>query len=446
VNSNLRDMYNYVTRDLWDVDTSTLGPPLSYIVKAARYVHASVRLLNAGQLTLRAMGLVYTTLLSLVPLLAVSFSVLKAFGVHNQAEPLLLKFLAPLGPKGEEITATIIEFVGNMKVGVLGSIGLALLIYTVVSLIYKVEESFNHIWRVTNPRSMARRFTDYMSFLLVGPILIFSSMGISAAFMSSSFIEKLTSIGVFGYIFFLGKDLVPYVMTCAAFTFAYVVIPSTRVKFRPALVGGLLAGLLWEISGWGFAQFVVTSTKYSKIYSGFAILIMFMIWVYISWLILLIGATVSFYHQHPQYLTLADEEKTLSNRLRERMAFSIMYLVGESYRTGSRGWSLEALVDRLVVPIEPLRDTLALLEKKGLLVATADEPASYVPARDMETILLTEVLDAARTAGEHPQAVCPKRAPLPAVDELASRMGGAMSGSVQGMTLRDLVASGAVEK
>jgi membrane protein len=132
-----------------------------------------VRDLAQGQLTLRAMSLVYTTLLSIVPLLALSFSVLKAFGVHNQAEPMLRKFLAPLGEKGEEVSHQIIGFIQNMNVGVLGSVGLALLLYTSVSLIQKIEESFNHIWHISHARNLGERFSRYLSVLLVGPILLF---------------------------------------------------------------------------------------------------------------------------------------------------------------------------------------------------------------------------------------------------------------------------------
>lgn len=432
--------YEFLTRGMWDTEPENLPAHWSLLVRAVRYVHAFARLFDEGQLSLRAMGLVYTTLLSLVPLIAVSFSVLKAFGVHNQVRPLLQRFLAPLGPKGDEITMRVIEFVGNMKVGVLGSLGLALLIYTVISLISKVESSFNHIWRVTNPRSMTRRFTDYMSLLLIGPLLIFSAFGITAAFMSSSFMEKVSGIGAIGYILYLSHDLVPYVITCAAFTFVYMLMPSTKVKFRPALVGGALAGIIWEFTGWGFARFVVSSSNYSAIYSGFAIIIMFMLWVYISWLILLVGASISFYHQFPQYLTLSDEDRSLSNRHRERLGFAVMYLAGERFHTGGRGWSMDALVERLAVPVEPLRATVDALVKNGLLVATGDEPPAYLPARDMETIQLQEILDSVRTLGEHPQSVGKKQGSLPEVDAIAEEMDAALGRTLTGRTLHDLVA------
>ncbi len=147
-------------------------------LKGIRILYVIVRDLVQGQLTLRAMSLVFTTLLSLVPVIAVSFSVLKAFGVHNQVEPLLFGFLEPLGDKGVEVTNQIIGFVDNIKVGVLGAVGIAMLIYTAVSLIQKVEDTFNYTWHVQRSRSFATRFSSYLSVIIIGPVLVFSSLGV----------------------------------------------------------------------------------------------------------------------------------------------------------------------------------------------------------------------------------------------------------------------------
>jgi membrane protein len=164
----------------------------------ARFVYALARDLAEGQLTLRAMSLVYTTLLSLVPLLAFSFSVLKGFGVHRQVEPLLYEFLQPLGEKGAEITEQIIGFVDNVRGDVLGGIGLALLIYTVISMIQKVEDTFNYIWQVQKSRSLARRFSDYLSVILVGPVLMVTAMGLLATISSSAAMQAIAEVEPFG--------------------------------------------------------------------------------------------------------------------------------------------------------------------------------------------------------------------------------------------------------
>ena len=294
------------------------------LIRVLRVFYVVIRDLLEGQLTLRAMSLVYTTLLAMVPLLAVTFSVLKGFGVHNQIEPLLLNFLRPMGERGVEVTSRIIGFVDSVKAGILGSIGFALLIYTVISLIQKIERACNDTWHVNRSRPLSQKFSDYLSVILIGPVLVFSALGITASVMSTAVVQKMVAIKVFGSLMELATKLVPYLLVIAAFTFVYIFVPNTRVRFRSALTGGLVAGVLWETSGWAFASFVVKSAKYTAIYSGFAILIMFMIWLYLSWLIVLVGASVAYYHQHPESVTSYRRELRLSNRMQEKLALLVI--------------------------------------------------------------------------------------------------------------------------
>ena len=182
---------SFLENRLWRADIESMALPRRYGYKTVRFLFVLAREFANGQLNLRAMSLVYTTLLSMVPLLAVSFSVLKAFGVHNQIEPLLLNLVQPLGEKGNEIVVNLLGFVENMKVGVLGSVGLALLLYTVVSLIQKVESSFNYVWHAKSTRPFSRRFSDYLSVIMVGPVLMFSAIGMTASLMNSDVVQAL---------------------------------------------------------------------------------------------------------------------------------------------------------------------------------------------------------------------------------------------------------------
>lgn len=440
--NNKRKLIDFVTRGLWEVDLGSLNRVKSFAVQTLRLCNVAIREFTEGNLTLRAMSLVYTTLLSIVPVLAISFSMLKAFGVHNEVvQPFLIKFLAPLGPKGEEITTTIISFVENMKVGVLGSVGLILLIYTVVSVIQKVEKSFNAIWRIRKPRSLSRRFSDYISVIIIGPILIFSAIGLTATFMSNTIVQKIVSIEPFGTVFFYIAGKLPYFIVCGAFTFLYIFMPNTKVSFKSALVGGVLAGILWETAGWAFASFVVTSTKYAAVYSGFAILIMFMIWLYVSWLILLVGAQISFYHQYPLFLVTKKGAFRLSNRLRERLAFLVMYLIGYNYYHNKEHLTVDALVDRLALPIDMVQDVLTVLERNALIIETADDPPAYVPARDIETILLKELFNAVRMAEREARAVEERLVSIPEVDGIIHVLDNAFDDALGEKNLRDIVLS-----
>lgn len=440
---NLRNkLSDFLVTGIWEANLSTLTGYRSFLIKSLRLFSVAIHEFTEGQLTLRAMSLVYSTLLSIVPILAISFSVLKAFGVHNEVlEPFMLNFLAPLGVKGIEITSTIIGFVENMKVGVLGSLGLGMLFYTVISVIQKVEKAFNTVWRIKKARSLSRRFSDYISVIIIGPVLIFSAIGLTASLMSNTVMLRIISIEPFGTLFYFIMSKSPYIIVCAAFTFLYIFIPNTKVKFKSALVGGLLAGILWETAGWAFASFIVSSAKYAAIYSGFAILIMFMLWLYLSWLILLVGAQISFYHQYPHFLTANKDVFHLSNRLRERLTLMIMYFVGYNYFHNKDHWTLDGLVNRLELPVDTIHNILTLLEQNALILETADDPPAYIPARSIETIKLNDLLNSIRIAKTETLSV-EKRVPsVPEVDNIISTLDIAFDKTLGEKTLRDLVIS-----
>ncbi len=283
---------------LWPKDKRMPAVQLR-LFKALRVVYAAISDLTSGELSLRAMSLVYTTLLSIVPLLALSFSVLKAMGAHNEIEPFLFQFLAPLGDQGVGIGENIIGFIDNIKVGVLGSLGLGLLIYTVLSLVKKIENAFNMIWHVEATRSISERFSSYLSVILIGPVLMVSAVGLTATVMNSSVVSYFAAIEPFGSLIILATKLLPYIMVMGVFTFIYIFVPNTRVRLGSAMLGAVVAGFLWETSSLLFAAFVVASTKYTAIYSSFAVVIMLLIWLYINWLILLFGSSLAFYIQNP---------------------------------------------------------------------------------------------------------------------------------------------------
>jgi membrane protein len=378
-------------------------PPVADAFKMAKLLTlVLLREYREGGIRHRAMSLVYTSLLSLAPLLAVSFSVLKAFGVHNEIEPLLLEMLAPLGDKAKEITGKVIGFVGNIQVGVLGFVGFLMLFYTVVSLLEQIEDSFNHIWRVTRTRPLYRQFSDYLSIVLIAPVLLFSAIGIAASMSSMEIVQRLIALEPFGTAYYLAGIALPYVLIVAAFTFAYSFIPNTTVKWRPALAGGLFAGLSWKATGFVFAEFTVNSAHYSAIYSGFAVILLSMIWLYLSWLILLLGSVVSFHVQFPRYLGYGGRRPHLSPQSQERLALLLMILIGRSHARGEPACTLAGLADQVSLPWEAVADPLECLKQRGLLLSLNGEQKAYVLARDSDAILLSEVVEAVRTAGDQP--------------------------------------------
>jgi membrane protein len=385
---------------------------------------------------LEAMALAFKTLLSLAPLLAVVFSILKGFGVHNRMEPALLELLAPLGEKGKEVTAHLIGFVDKMRAGALGSVGLVTLFMTVLSLMGTIEGAFNRIWHVEAPRKLARKFSDYLSVILVGPVLVFAALTITATLQSNTFVQKMISLEPFGTLILTLLTFVPYLTLWGAFTFLYVFIPNTRVKLTSALIGGLVAAVLWQSVGWGFTVFVASSGRYYAIYSSFAILFLFLLWLHVGWVIVLLGAQVAYAHQHIRFYERERDLLTNSPAGREKLALHMMFLIGRNFFHGLDPLSVTTLAKQLYLPEGFVRDFMEIFRQSRLVLPLADEE-TFVLGRDPERISVKEILDCVRNSGmKHPTIQTGEEL---AIEELLRKVDDSVAKTLEGKSLQSLI-------
>jgi membrane protein len=423
---------------LWSPVLEARGAAVALAVRIVRIVYAVLRDLWAGHLTLRATGLVYVTILSIVPLIAISFSVLKAFGAQRQLEPLLRTWLAPLGAGGDRITSIVVGFVENAQGNVLAGVGIALLFVTTVSMAERVESSFNFVWRVDRPRNLARRLSDYLAVLLGGPVVMVTALGLLAMLENVRWLRAMGELPPVAWLAGIWVQAAPYLLVCAAFAFVYWFLPNTRVRFVAAATGGLVGGVLWAATGALFARFVVTSTQTLSIYATFAIAITALIWLHLCWLILLIGAQVAFYVQHPDYLRLGYRAHEPSSRDLEALALATMLHVGGAFTHGTLRSSPAQLAETLGLPGIVLSPVLARLESAGLL--TRSEHDELLPNRDPARITLREILAAVREPRQ-PDEVLAVGWPS-AVRQVQGRVAAAIDGTLGDETLADLVEAG----
>jgi membrane protein len=427
--------WNWLDRYLFGEYTE--GPaPYARVLRVLRYPYAILRDLSRGQINLHAMGLVYATLLSLVPLIAFAFAVLKAFGAHSELRPLIEQFFSPVGAGAPQLTERVMQFADNVSTGLVGSLGLALLLWTLLGTIKKVEDSLNFLWRVEHARSFARRVTEYVALLIVGPIVVVSFIGLSHHAMESAaaaglarympFYERIQAIGLW---------LAPYVVVTAIFTAVYMFVPNTKVKWKPALIGGLTAGVLWAVVGKLFTALVVYTTRLSIVYAGFAIIVAALLWTYFGWLILLIGAQLSFYLQNRNYLRMGLTELRLSAVQREQLTLKVMYLIARGYHDGKTRWTIDGLSHELGMPGIAISRIVHALEDSRLVTVSEDE--HLLPARDLGKISIQEILDIARN--EKAGQVGWRNIKLPAIDAISAKMDEAWRKSCGDMTLRDLI-------
>ena len=407
----------------------------AYARIAAQYPYALLRDLLGGGLSIHAMGLVYATLLALIPLVAFSFAILKVFGAHRDLEPLIFEFFRPMGSAATGLTSKVMDFADHVRGGIVGSVGLGLLIWTLIGTLKKVEDSLNFVWHVELPRSLMRRIAEYLALLVLAPLLVGALIGMAQITSNSSSVKLLEHLPFLTHLRGQALSFAPVAIISAVFTMVYALIPNTRVRPSAALLGGIAAGVLWAAVGKIFTNFVLLSTRLTIAYAGFAIFIAALIWTYFGWLILLLGAQLSFYAQNPSYLRVGLREPRLSNAETEQIALSIMYLVARSHVQGTASCTINGLSTQLAIPGISIARVVAALESAGLLVSTDKE--ALLPARDCGYVLLQDIFNVARTAqsawgDERP-------APPPAVAKLCAEFDSAWRARVGTRTLESLV-------
>jgi membrane protein len=427
----------------WDIlDRLFFGPPSqgggvgAASLRVLRYPYAVIRDLIGGEINLRAMGLVYTTLLSLIPLLAIAFAILAAFGVSHDLTPIVYEFFRPMGdPGAREITHRVMHFVGRVSSRIVGTVGVVVLLWTLIGTIKKVEDCFNFVWRVEQPRSFARRIGEYVSLLIFGPILMVGFIALVHLAFDSAPVRDVVDLAPLQRVRETAIDVAPFAMVFIFFVALYKLIPNTRVRLKPALIGALTAGVLWAAMGRVFTHFVVVSTRLTIVYAGFAFIVAALLWTYFGWLILLAGAQLSFYIQNPSYLRLGLQELRLSNAEIEHLTMKIMYCIARSRVRDGSVWSVMQLADEFGLPGIAVTRVACALQAAGLLRLTKQDDCILL--RDPSRISIDEILTVARN--QRTGEFTPKETSVPAVDALGMRLESAWRAACADETLQDLM-------
>ncbi len=375
---------------MWEVESSQKIKSTKLLWHSARILFAVVRDLFSGNITLYATALVFTTLLSIVPLIAFSFAILKSLGMHNRVEPILNNLLEPLGPQREDIITKIISFVDNIDVRLLGFVLLAFLLYSVITLVQKIEQSFNSIWRVTNMRTFMQRFSNYLSVILIGPLVVITAVGATV-----DGLQRVISEDQYSWFYAFFNEITPFLMIIGLSTFLFIFIPNTKVKIKHALVGGIVTGILWQSVSRVFS-FYAANANYEDIYPGFAVAILFLFWIYLIWLILLVGASVSFYAQHANQIT-KDRHTPSSASIDELTGLTILQRVAHQFDNGGGGVSVSEMESKLSVGPETIQRIIEKLTNQNILTFSNNNQ-DLIPAQSLDKILIKDVLKVLRQA------------------------------------------------
>lgn len=386
----------FFLRDLLDLKRGR------FWVKWTRIWAIAVREFVKDNCSVKASALTFVTLVSIVPVLAFAFSIGKGLGFHEHLKEFLMsKIMSGLGFKGETgaqqvviVVEKIFEYVDRTNFQTLGAIGTIMLIYLVIRLLSYIESTFNDIWGVAVPRSIIRKFTDYISIIVVFPLFVLLAATGTAMLTSHKFIGLLENLGTAGVGIKILLRYSPYLFLWVAFFAIYMVMPNTRVQFSSALIGGIIAGTSWQVAQWAYFHFQVSISRYNAIYSTFAALPIFLIWLQLSWMVLLFGAEIAFAHQMVDKYRFGERDKIAGQRTAEVLALSVVSMIARNFLQGNKPLGLKDISEALGVSPALLSPVIMKLCQKNILCESSGSGNFYLLTRSPDKINTVEVLRA----------------------------------------------------
>jgi len=378
---------------LWRAERPVRGPA-SWGNLTLQMFYLAGRNSMSDRVPFQANALTFISLLALVPALAISFSVAKGLGFSQTLRQALVDNEFLVGQR--EVLEQILGYVQNTQVGTLGAVGLAALVVALVFTISTMEETFNRIWDVPSQRSWLRKFTDYLSVLIICPLLILGAAGAWAAFASHELVRWVFDVPVIGGVSAYAPSLGPWLLLLAAFVFVYLFLPNTKIPWSSAVVAGVIAAGLWYLVQHLYIIFQVGVARYNAIYGGFASLPLFMIWMQVSWTVVLFGAELARAHHVCRFGPLPRiVTKPLSPGQRERLALTIMLRAARRFHDGKPPYSQAELAQELDVMQREVRQVVDCLEASGLINEVGLE-GLVQPARSLDVISAQDVIEAVR--------------------------------------------------
>ncbi|MDR4987470.1 MAG: YihY/virulence factor BrkB family protein [Bacteroidales bacterium] len=385
--------FHFMQNDIWRIPLRELPRRKMFFIKQLRILILAVRGFREDQVLLRAPALTYYSLFSLVPVAALAFGIAKGFGLEMYLERQLESALAGR----DEVYGWLMEitqsFLRGTHGGAMAAVGLIILIYTVNKLLTNIENSFNEIWQVRKSRTWQRKFSDYFAMMFIAPL--FFIMASAATVYLNTQIQESDFILLNPLLQFLVK-MIPYVLIWTIFTVLYMVMPNTNVKFSSALVAGIVAGTLFQLLQWGYINSQIGAARFGAIYGSFAALPLLLLWMHISWIIVLLGAELSFANQNVDNYEFETESRNLSPFNKKLLSLYVMQLLVKRFVQGLPPMSPEDVSHELHMPNSLVRMILNDLESVGLVVqidGNKSKKSTYQPATDINNICIKTVLE-----------------------------------------------------
>ncbi len=384
---------------IWHTPLSELSRRKSFLIRQLRIIVLAAQNSLKDKVNLRASALTFYTLISIIPIVAIALAIAKGFGLDQNLESIIRNtkeftlYSDILNPLLENAKDTVQRTRG----GYLAGVGVLILIWSVVSLLGQIETSFNHIWQTPVSRQWHRKFTDYLTILLIAPIFIILSSSITIFVISnlSDFMDRVPMLASFKWIVSFLIKSTPYLLTWLMLTLLFIVMPNVKVRFVPALISGIIAGTFLKILQWLYLDLQFNITKLSAIYGGLAAIPLFLIFLQTCWIVILLGAELSFANQNVSRYEFESEALNISHYQKRTIILLVMYLIIRSFYLGKKPLTSEEISKELKIPVRLARDILEDLKETGLVSVIHEhenKERSYQPAMDINKLTVSFVL------------------------------------------------------
>ncbi len=394
----------FIKKDIWRMHLDDLSPVKAFMLRQLKILVIALRGFREDKVQLRASALTYYTLLALVPVVAMAFGIAQGFGLEQYLEDELARAFTGR----EEVLEWVLSFSQSLlettSGGLMAGIGLVILFWAVMKVMGHIEHSFNDIWQINQPRSFTRKFADYFSMMLIAPIFIILANGITV-FLTTQISEITGSIALLGFlspVFKFMVQLIPYILLWMLFTILYMIMPNTKVNFTSAILAGIIAGTLFQLVQWGYIHFQVGVSRYNAIYGSFAALPLLLLWMQVSWLVVLFGAEISFANQNVEQYEFEAESLNMSSYNRRILTLYIAHLLVKNFEKGITPYTARQVSNELQIPIRLVREILYELIDINVVSAAKTKYAketAYQPAIDIQKITVKYITDKLEHSG-----------------------------------------------
>jgi len=402
----LKTITNFIKEDIWTVSETKLTPAQLLGVNILKTLLLSLQGFKRDLCPLRASALTLYTLLSIVPVIALLFGVAKGFGFEKKLEQQLLDQASDQ----DTMMLQLIEFAQNMlsstKGGVVAGIGIVVLFWTVIKVISNIEESFNHIWKVKQNRPLGRKLSDYLSLMMLAPVLLIASSSITVFVKTKiTWLVEVIQLPAFGTkVVLYAMSFSPLVIMALLFTFIFVFMPNKEIKLKAGVIAGIVTAVMFQTLQWVYLTLQIGASSYNAIYGSFAALPLFLIWLQMAWVVVLIGCEISFFVHNFDNYQHNEKFSNLSLALKKSIALQVSHLIVKQFIKGETALSAEKISIELNFPVSVVQRTLrGLLDAKLIVTLNVleNEDSIYQPARDINFISNATVIDALESSGRN---------------------------------------------